>query len=375
MNSNSFFAACAVIARLAAGFGKSCAACLLTILLLPERAQGQGIPEPDLIVYGVIKNVQDNANLRLGHGPLTCVLQPVGGGSPITVSTTLTNINDQFSYVLRIPCETLAVGYPLSSNVVPLTSTPMAYIRAQMTWYGTNQLTFVVPSQTNTTISAADRGRLERVDLTVAVPVVIGPNGLPVDWQLLYFGQTGIDPNLDSDGDGLTDGDEYRTGTNPRDALSGLRFVEVRSITNGIQLKWRGVSDRAYALQRASSPGGSFLDIQTGIGGTPPFNTFVDTNTAGGGPFYYRLRIDDAWSVATGNALRLTGIRRELAGGLRIDWLSAPNQTYTVQRSSNLSTGFISIMTNLPANPPTNSFHDPNATGFGPYFYRLKLEP
>jgi hypothetical protein len=40
-------------------------------------------------------------------------------------------------------------------------------------------------------------------------------NDIPTEWQLTYFGQTGIDPNIDSDSDGLTNLWEYLLGTNP----------------------------------------------------------------------------------------------------------------------------------------------------------------
>lgn len=220
-------------------------------------ALGQGIPEPDFIMYGVVKNVQNNANIRLGYGPLTCVLQPVGGGNPVTVSTTLTNINDQFSYILHIPCEMAVPGYPLSSNVVPLTAGGIAFSRAQILWFS-NVLSFNVPALSNTVVATTNRGRIERVDLSVSAPVVIGPNGLPLDWQLLYFGHTGIDPFADPDGDGLNNFAEYRAGTNPLDALSGLRFTEIVSLQAGTRLKWNAAEDRLYALQPSHPhPGGT----------------------------------------------------------------------------------------------------------------------
>ncbi len=40
-------------------------------------------------------------------------------------------------------------------------------------------------------------------------------NVLPTSWQQTYFGTTGVDPNADPDGDGLTNFQEYELGTNP----------------------------------------------------------------------------------------------------------------------------------------------------------------
>src|SRR5437868_4030858 len=176
--------------------------CLLIFGGPPSRGFAQGIPEPDLILYGVVKNIQNNANLRLGYGTLNWVFQPTSGGNPITVSTTLTNINGQFSYILRVPCENPVGTYPASSNTVQITSAGITYNRSQVNWNGSNSLSFVQPQLTNTTISIADRGRIERLDLNASTPLVF-ENGLPVDWELSYFGRTGVDPFADPNGNGM----------------------------------------------------------------------------------------------------------------------------------------------------------------------------
>ena len=41
-------------------------------------------------------------------------------------------------------------------------------------------------------------------------------DGIPDDWEMLYFGTTAIDPNGDDDGDGVTNRQEYLNGTNPK---------------------------------------------------------------------------------------------------------------------------------------------------------------
>src|SRR5689334_1842583 len=84
-------------------------------------AAGQGIPEPSLVMYGRVLNITSNANLRLGYGSLTCTFRPSGGGSAIAASAVLTNINNQFSYLLRITCETPVAGFPPSTNAIQLT--------------------------------------------------------------------------------------------------------------------------------------------------------------------------------------------------------------------------------------------------------------
>jgi hypothetical protein len=343
----------------------------LTLLSIVEGL-AQGLPEPDLVLYGIIKNVRSNANLRIGHGNLTWVFQPTAGGASLTAQCSVTNINEYYSYILRIPCETPVPGFASSSNTIPLTSAGMAFNRSQATWNG-NPLVFVQPSQTSTSFGATDRGRIERVDLNISMPIVFDANGLPVDWELMYFGRTGIDPLADPDGDGMNTLTEYRAGTNPNSLLSGLRITEILPEGGGIRLKWTSALFKSYALQHSTSLAGGFTDVQTGLNATAPTNTFLDLSPLGSGPRFYRIRLED--DSPLGTAFRLLNLRPDAFGGLRVEWSSESSKTYAVQRSSNLSTGFADIQINLGATPPVNSYRDDGATGFGPYFYRLRTQP
>jgi hypothetical protein len=261
------------------------------LLLGVNCGHAQGIPEPSLVMYGRVLNITSNANLRLGYGTLACTFQPLGGGSPVTASTLLTNINNQFSYILRIPCETQVAGFPLSTNAIELTPAGILFDRSQIRW-NSNLLSFAQPSLTNTTFFSSDRGRIERVDLTVSTPLVIDPvNSFPVDWELSYFGHTGVDPLDDPDGDGMNNFAEYLAGTDPGDASSVLRFTEIQRLQSGVRLKWLSVDNKAYALQRSSNLASGFADVAAGIAGTPPLNSFLDVSATGPGPFFYRVRL------------------------------------------------------------------------------------
>jgi hypothetical protein len=264
---------------------------LAVVCVYAWRGAGQGIPEPDLVMYGAVLNVTNNANLLLGYGTLAWVFQPLGGGPAITATGTLTNINNQFSYILRIRCETPVPGYTTSPNTIQLSGTPITYDRSQVLWYS-NSLAFAQPSLATTTFSATDRGRIERVDLTASVPVVIDFNGLPVDWELSHFGRTGIDPNADPDGDGMSNLAEYRAGTDPNDSNSVFRFTEITPVQGGIRLGWLSANYKAYSLQRSSDPSGIYLDIQTGITAAAPISTWLDATALSPGPYFYRLRLE-----------------------------------------------------------------------------------
>ncbi len=47
------------------------------------------------------------------------------------------------------------------------------------------------------------------------------PNGLPDDWELHFFGTSGVDPSADRDGDGLTNLHEFQQGSDPNNFFNG----------------------------------------------------------------------------------------------------------------------------------------------------------
>jgi len=252
----------------------------------------EGIPEPSLVLYGTIRNAGDN-NIRMIAGTITWQFRNTNSGRTVTLSTRLTNVLDQFSYVLQVPCETFVSGTQISSNALSLTPTAANFDRGMVS-LGTNKVSFVVPALANSSISSTNRGRLERVDLVVNIPIIdVDGNGLPDDWETRFFGFVGVDPNGDDDGDGIGNKNEYRAGTDPTDASSQFRFIEyARHPSGGFQVQWASAEGRFYVLQRSSDLLTPFSTIRTNISATPPANTYLDATASGNGPYFYRLRLE-----------------------------------------------------------------------------------
>lgn len=269
--------------------------CLAIICIASTTANADGIPEPDLVLYGTVTQVSGNQSTRLTAGTLTWTFQPTGGGQPVTVTSSLTNINDQFCYLLRLRCETVMPGQTLSSNAVQIGPAFYTYNRAQVFINSVNPATFVQSSQSSVTLSATNRGRLERVDLLVSMSFVdTDGDGLPDNWEQQYFGGLGQNANQDFDHDGMTNLDEYKAGTNPADPNSRFAFIRVeRHPASGLVVQWASVQGESYQLQRSGDLLSNFSTIQSSVSATPPVNTYHDSTAIGAGPFFYRLRLNE----------------------------------------------------------------------------------
>lgn len=113
-------------------------------------------------------------------------------------------------------------------------------------------------------------------------------------WLLQYGLPTdGTADFLDSDGDGMSNYAEWRTGTNPNDSTSFLRLAAaVPNGVSGTTITWQSVSGVIYFIQRGTDLGASpvFTTLQTGIVGQPLTTSYTDV-TASGNSCFYRVGV------------------------------------------------------------------------------------
>lgn len=79
-------------------------------------------------------------------------------------------------------------------------------------------------------------------------------NGMSDAWETEFFGAVSPfrTPQTDSDGDGLSDLDEFSAGTNPADAQSRLSLMRVDRFHGGAILAWPAVPGRMYRLHSST---------------------------------------------------------------------------------------------------------------------------
>lgn len=246
------------------------------------------IPEPGLTLYGVVRNVQGGANVRMIVGAINIMVQPQAGAPIVVVEASLRNVNDQFSYVAQVPFATSAPGLDPVETALELTADPSLYTLSA-TIQG-EEATIVPEEAAAFQFSRAERGALMRVDFEVSVESNDADNdGIPDSWEEAFDVD---DPDGDPDGDGLTTLEEYLAGTDPTDANSSFEFIGLEvAEAGGVTLSWSSVAGKVYVVERSTSILEGFEAIRTGIAATPPVNTFTDPEAFALGEFFYRLRI------------------------------------------------------------------------------------
>jgi hypothetical protein len=262
-------------------------ACLLGALPTAPPGRAAGIPEPSQLWYGTVWNWINGQTVRVTTGRLTWECRPLDGGPPVLLSTSLTNIHDQFSFVLEVPCETLLPGFIASSNSLQVTEPPRIYVHTNLALDG--QPLFLAPP--NPSLFSVARGQLEQIDLSMfRMDADTDQDGLP-DWWEVQYGQA--DAGADPDGDGVNNLQEYRAGTNPLDARSLFAFISIkRHPAGGLQIEWASAPDRTYRVERSGDLFQGFTPLVTGLAATPPANAYRDGTATAAGPYFYRIRIE-----------------------------------------------------------------------------------
>jgi hypothetical protein len=110
-------------------------------------------------------------------------------------------------------------------------------------------------------------------------------HGLPTDGSADY---------ADQDGDLFNNYSEWRASTDPFDATSLLKVLQVIPNGNSATVIWQSVPDLLYSVERSTDLT-AFTDVSTftTVWGSQGTNVtgFVDNDATGPGPFFYRVRL------------------------------------------------------------------------------------
>jgi hypothetical protein len=99
---------------------------------------------------------------------------------------------------------------------------------------------------------------------------------------------------LDTDGDGMSNLNEFLAGTDPTNTASFLHFTAITPESGGLRLTWTTVGGKSYVVQTNRTLGGPFGDFSPAIvapGTGESVTNLVDSSGLTNGlSRYYRVR-------------------------------------------------------------------------------------
>ena len=105
-------------------------------------------------------------------------------------------------------------------------------------------------------------------NITATFGINVTPtHGVPELWLASFGFESNFEgvAEADHDNDGMFTWQEWRSDTDPTNAISLLQLQRIELANSGLQLTWIGGINRTQWLQRATTPGGPWIDIHTNL--------------------------------------------------------------------------------------------------------------
>ena len=134
---------------------------------------------------------------------------------------------------------------------------------------------------------------LDAIALTGTVLADVDQDGLPNDWEQQYFGGiTNAVADVDSDGDGFSNLQEYISGFNPTSSASffNLNLIDPPAPGDGFVVGWSAVTGRIYSVYHATNLLSGFQSLATNI--VWPQAAYTDTVHSAESDGFYKVDVE-----------------------------------------------------------------------------------
>jgi hypothetical protein len=157
----------------------------------------------------------------------------------------------------------------------------------------TGQLTVLAPAS-NLVLRAVDvnghSGDASAIE--VAAGADSDGDGLPDAWEQQFFGSDSAQAAEDSDADGLSNLQEYHSGTNPVDAASLPHITGVEMTPAGLRVSFSAVPARRYQIERCDDLlSGEWRPIAEPATASGAVGQIIDPSGHGARQHFYRIRV------------------------------------------------------------------------------------
>ena len=207
--------------------------------LLPSASRAFP-PAPPHVIYG---QVRDQYGVPLSLANAQIIFSVEGTNGVQITGSIVPNLEPGVNYRLSLPMDS-GIAPDLYKPTALMPTVPFR-IRVKI-----GSTTYLPMEMSVNYANLGKPAQSTRIDLTLGVDA--NGDGLPDAWQQLLIAMLGpsalIGPNDDADGDGISNLDEYLTGTYAFDPASGFRLELVRGAGGTPLLEFMVIISRTYTV-------------------------------------------------------------------------------------------------------------------------------